>query len=89
MGDIAKISLGDGTHTYARVLAEASFTFYDSRTTEELPAKKGDRTSCALFAAVLNHAMNRGAGPSSVVRPSVTTSAVLPHSFKIPGKKAA
>ena len=35
IGDILKIELGDGTHTYARVLPEAAFAIYDARTTEE------------------------------------------------------
>lgn len=36
VGDIVRIALGDGMHTYARVLPEASFAFYDYRGTEQL-----------------------------------------------------
>jgi Immunity protein 26 len=35
-GDIIRVDLGDGFHTYARVLEEALFAFYDARVADEL-----------------------------------------------------
>jgi hypothetical protein len=40
VGDVVRIDLGDGYHTYARVLEEVLFAFYDSRATEELPIER-------------------------------------------------
>lgn len=36
IGNIVKIPLGEGVHTYARTLKEASFAIYDARTKEEI-----------------------------------------------------
>ena len=36
VGDIVRIDLGDGFHSYARILREALFAFYNGRVTEEL-----------------------------------------------------
>jgi hypothetical protein len=60
IGDIVKIPLGDGTHTYARVLPEASFAFYDSRGTEELEINRIVDLPILFFTAVMNHAIKSG-----------------------------
>jgi hypothetical protein len=36
VGAIVKIELGDGHHTYARILDKANYAFYDIRTQEEI-----------------------------------------------------
>ena len=60
VGDIVQIPLGDGTHTYARVLPEASFAFYDSRTTEDLTVEQVIGRQILFFVAVMNHAITEG-----------------------------
>jgi hypothetical protein len=49
IGDILKIELGDGTHTYARVLPEAGFAIYDARTSGKVneghKPRRGERRS--------------------------------------------
>jgi hypothetical protein len=37
VGDVVRIDLGDGFHSYARVMGEALFAFYGGRVTNELP----------------------------------------------------
>jgi Immunity protein 26 len=57
IGDILKIELGDGTHTYARVLHEATFAIYDARTTEELPIEETVERPILFYVAVMNRAV--------------------------------
>jgi hypothetical protein len=57
VGDIVKIPLGDDTHTYARVLPEASFAFYDSRGTDEMEIDRIVDLPILFFAAVLHRAI--------------------------------
>lgn len=40
VGDIVKIDLGDGSHTYARVLSQPELGFYDIKTAENIPPDK-------------------------------------------------
>jgi len=63
IGDIVKIPLGDGTHTYARVLRDASFAIYDSRVTEEVPIEKVINRPVLFFVAVMDHAVKKGRWP--------------------------
>lgn len=37
IGGILKIDLGDGFHTYGRILPDAAYAFYDARTNTEIP----------------------------------------------------
>ena len=60
VGDIVKVPLGDGTHTYARVLPHASFAFYDSRVKEELPAEDIAKKPILFFLAVMHDAVKKG-----------------------------
>jgi hypothetical protein len=57
IGDILKIELGDGAHTYARVLPEAGFAIYDARTTEELPTMETIERPILFYVAVMHHAV--------------------------------
>ena len=57
VGDVVRVPLEDGTHTYARVLPEATFAFYDSRTAEALPVTKVVRKPVLFFVAVMNRAI--------------------------------
>jgi hypothetical protein len=63
IGDIVKIPLGQGTHAYARVLAEATFAFYDSLATEELALERVVKMPILFFVAVMNHAIKTGRWP--------------------------
>jgi len=63
VGDVVKIFLGDGTHTYARVLLDASFAVYDSRVTEELPIEEVINRPVLFFVAVMDHAVRKGRWP--------------------------
>jgi len=55
-----KILLGEGTHTYARVLPDASFAFYDSRGTEEMEIDRIVDLPILFFAAVMDSAIKTG-----------------------------
>jgi hypothetical protein len=57
IGDVVRIELGDGTHTYARVLPEASFAIYDARTTEDLPIMETVERPVLFYVAVMNRAV--------------------------------
>jgi len=63
IGDIVKIELGDGTHTYARVLPEAGFAIYDARTTEELPIMDTVERPILFYVAVMNRAVKEKRWP--------------------------
>jgi Immunity protein 26 len=62
-GDIVKIPLEDGTHTYARVLPDASLAFYDSRGTEDIEVSRIVTLPILFFAAVMYRAITRGRWP--------------------------
>ena len=63
IGDVVKISLGDRTHTYARVLSDASFAVYDARETKELPLEEIIQRPVLFFVAVMDHAVKKGRWP--------------------------
>jgi len=58
-----KVSLGDGSHTYARVPPDASFAFYDSRTTEDMAIEQVTGLPVLFFVAVMEHAVKEGRWP--------------------------
>jgi hypothetical protein len=58
-----QVPLGDRTHTYARVLPDASFAFYDSRTTDELPIERVIELPVLFFVAVMDHVIKTGRWP--------------------------
>lgn len=60
VGDVVRIDLGDGTHTYARVLPEASFAFYDARSRGDLVVEDVVGKPVLFIVAVMNHAVTRG-----------------------------
>jgi hypothetical protein len=59
VGDVVVIDLGDGFHTYARVLEEASFAFYDGRANEELTVDRIVTLPILFQVAVMDHAIKR------------------------------
>jgi hypothetical protein len=59
-GDVVEVDLGDGSHTYARVLEEAMFAFYDCRTTEDLAVDAIIAGGILFIIPVMDHAVKRG-----------------------------
>ena len=57
---MVRIDLGDGTHTYATVMAEACFAFYDARTTADLAAGAVVARPVLFIVPVMDHAVTRG-----------------------------
>jgi hypothetical protein len=92
-GDVLQIDLGDGFHSYARVLEEALFAFYDSRTANDLPVDQIIFCPILLSIAVMNHAVTRGRWKIVghipleetlvVPRPRFIQDALKPESFSI------
>jgi Immunity protein 26 len=62
-GDVVSIPLPDGLHAYARVLPDATFAFYDSRTSEDLPVSEVISRPILFFLAVMDHAIKAGRWP--------------------------
>jgi len=60
IGDIVKIALGDGTHTYARVLPEASFAFYDWCGSEDLQMDRIVKLPISFFVSMVNEGITSG-----------------------------
>ena len=60
LGDIVRIDLGDGFHSYARVLEEALFAFYDSRTEQAPPIDKIIALPVLFIVPVMRYAVTRG-----------------------------
>ena len=63
VGDIVKIPLGDGTHTYGHALQEASFAVYDCRVADELAVEQVVSRPVLFFVAVMHHAVKKGRWP--------------------------
>lgn len=59
-GDIVRIDLGDGFHSYARVLEEGLFAFYNCRTQEDLPIQQIIAMDVLFIIPVMSHAVTRG-----------------------------
>jgi hypothetical protein len=63
VGDVIKIDLGDGTHSYACVLPDATFAFYDSRGKAELPVEEIVGLPVLFQLSVMDHAITDGRWP--------------------------
>jgi hypothetical protein len=63
VGDVVKIDLGEGAHSYARVLPDATFAFYDSRSKTELPLAEIVTLPVLFQIAVMDHAVKGGRWP--------------------------
>jgi hypothetical protein len=60
VGDVLRIDLGAGFHTYARVLPDASFAFYDCRVVREASLPEILASQILFQIAVMNHAVTTG-----------------------------
>lgn len=59
-GDVVRVDLGSGIHTYARVLNEAQFAIYDCKTEQELGVDAIVASRILFFVAVMDYAVERG-----------------------------
>lgn len=79
IGDIVRVDLGDGFHTYARVLEE-SVTFYDCRVDQDLPLGR-ILSSRALFSVwVMDYAIKSGRW-KIIGQAPLDASLATPHRF--------
>jgi hypothetical protein len=62
-GDVVRIDLGAGFHTYAHVLHDASFAFYDCRLVGEASLPEILASQILFRIAVMNHAVKTGRWP--------------------------
>jgi hypothetical protein len=62
-GDVVRIDLGAGFHTYARVLPNPSFAFYDCRLVGEASLPEILASPILFRIAVMNHAVKTGRWP--------------------------
>jgi hypothetical protein len=62
-GDILRIDLGDGSHSYAQVAEEPLIIFFDGRFTEEQPLERVSRLPVLFRLTVMNYAVTRGIWP--------------------------
>jgi len=60
VGDVIKIDLGSGFHTYARVLEYVLFAFYDRRVRKALPIERIVTLPLLFQVAVMRYAVTRG-----------------------------
>lgn len=81
VGDVVRIDLGAGFHTYARVLPNASFAFYDCRLVGE--ASLPEILACQVLfrIAVMNHAVKTGRWPVIGHEPLKGAMLILPSEF--------
>lgn len=64
VGDVVRINLGDGFHSYARVLEEGLFAFYGCRVSEEeLSIDRIIASPILFYAAVMDYAVKKGRWP--------------------------
>jgi hypothetical protein len=62
-GDVVRIDLGAGFHTYARVLPDPLFAFYDCRRVGEASMPEILASQILFRLAVMNHAVKAGRWP--------------------------
>lgn len=60
IGDVIEIDLGDQTHVYGQVLADASYAIFDSRSAEPQAIGSVVRRPILFFIAVMDHAVKSG-----------------------------
>jgi hypothetical protein len=80
-GDVVRIDLGAGFHTYARVLLNAWFAFYDCRLVGEASLPEILASQILFRIAVMNHAVKTGRWPVIGHEPLKGALLVLPPKF--------
>src|SRR6266516_4218952 len=82
VGDFLKIQLGDGWHSYARVLDEPSFAFYDCKTRKDLTEDEIKKHSILFKIWVMNNAVTSGRWPVIGNSPLEESEKEIPAFFK-------
>ena len=59
-GDVVRIDLGDGFHTYSRVLEKTLFAFYDGRVNDDIPVDQILALPILFTVPVMKHSVERG-----------------------------
>jgi hypothetical protein len=80
-GDVVRIDLGAGFHTYAHVLLDASVAFYDCRLVGEASLPEILASQILFRIAVMNHAVKTGRWPVIGHEPLKGAMLVLPPKF--------
>lgn len=62
-GDLLRIDLGHGRHSYAQVEAEPLLVFFDGAYTEDIAPDRAARLPVLFRIWVMNHAVTRGLWP--------------------------
>jgi len=82
VGSIIKIELGDGYHSYGRILKNAGYAFYDIRTKEDISDMKEIVGRRILFiVAVYNDVITRGRWLKVGKLPLESSLEVMPNKF--------
>jgi hypothetical protein len=63
IGDVVQVPLEDGWHSYAQVLPEASFAFYDARVESDLPVDDIVKRPILFIVPVMEYAVKKGGWP--------------------------
>jgi hypothetical protein len=80
-GDVVRIDLGAGFHTYARVLPDPLVAFYDCRRVGEASLPEILSTQILFRLAVMNHAVKAGRWPVIGHEPLKAEMLILPPNF--------
>ena len=81
-GDILRIDLGDGRHSYAQVAPEPVVVFFHGTCTADLPPESVARLPVLFRLWVMNHAVTRGRWPVVGRHSLAAENAVEPFFFK-------
>lgn len=63
VGSVVQVPLGDGSHSYGQILAEADFAFFDIRSSGPITAAEVVNRPVLFRVAVMNHAVTSGRWP--------------------------
>ena len=80
-GDVVRIDLGGGFHTYARVLHGASIAFYDCRLVAEASLPEILASQILFLIEVMNYAVKTGRWPVVGHEPLSSQAFILPPKF--------
>jgi hypothetical protein len=80
-GDVVRIDLGAGFHTYARVLPDPLVAFYDCRRVGEASLPEVLSSQILFRLAVMNHAVKAGRWPVIGHEPLKAEMLLLPPNF--------
>jgi hypothetical protein len=82
VGDILKVDLGDGTHSYAHVSTDPLVIFYDCKTSRDLPLSEIGKLPVAFKVWVHNQDIKRGIWEKVGNLPLAPDNLEQPYMFK-------